>query len=131
MSWDSHIDAMKSSGADDCCICGQDGNIWGKSAGLNNITQQELAVIIKAAKGQVIQDGEKLELNGIPLMKVKELDGPNTGCNFVTKQTGEKELCCAALSGKGVVIVKKGGQNQRKAVDLCERQVQYLKDSGY
>ena len=131
MSWDDHISAMQKSGADDCCICDQNGNIWVKSAGFKNITQQEIMTVVKAAKDEPILDGEKLEIDGVPLMKVSPLDGIHTGCKLIAKNPGEKDFYCVTLSSVGVVIVKKGGPNQREAVKICEKEVDHLKANGY
>ncbi|XP_053372626.1 profilin-like [Mercenaria mercenaria] len=130
MSWDDHIKELQKRGADEACICGHDGNMWAKSAGFN-ASQREIATVIKAAKDEPISDDEKLELDKVPFMKIDSLKGEHTGCNLVSKNSGEKVFCCVACSNKAVVFVTKTGQHQRKAVGICEYQVKYLKDAGY
>lgn len=128
-SWDDHVKTMKADGADEAVICGLDGNIWARSDGFNP-TPQEIAILIKVARQQALDDCEKLECDGKQFMNLGELEGEHTGRKVITKNVGDKEFGCVALSNKSVVVVLKKGPQQRDAVQVCEKHVKYLKESG-
>lgn len=128
MSWDEHIKALKASGADEACICDHDGNLWARSANFN-ASPQEISTMIKVAKGESLSDTEQLQCNNIPYMKVGPMED-HTGCKLISKNEGEKALLCVGLSNKAVVLASKTGPAKNIAVEACEKEVKYLKDSG-
>lgn len=128
MSWDEHINTMKANGADEAAISAQDGNIWVKSSNFN-ATPQEIATMVKAAKGESIPDTEKLQIGGEALMMVDTITD-HVGCKLITKGEGEKKLCIVGLTSTAAVITYKSGPNKNSALTACETEVKHLKENG-
>lgn len=138
MSWDDHIKSMLAAQDNSgfCAITGVDGNIWAKSSNCT-LTVPEAQALIGLAQAGSPDPNKRYTLGGIKLMFLSKDEEDVTIFRMATVATAdrditeeEKGLLAVAATSKAGVFSFLFGPNQRKAVDSCQREVVYLKQSG-